>query len=178
MGTTYRFVAAPSPKSEVVEWFAALELRPKAIPKPEGFLLHFDRLGALALNAAGAVDPAGSPVVNVFLPQVRRGILWTVGEVHFVATPLKKQFPYLQKVSGAFASWLGTYPRIFPASKDAAYDYFLEGSLRNFDSPIFALPSGLAAIRDGRYFVAEGDNPARLETLCKELRLRGCRCTT
>ena len=52
----------------------------------------------------------------------------------------------------------------------------LEGSVRNYDPPVFALPSGLDALNSGRYFVDHRDNAYVLDKLCKALRLRGIQC--
>jgi hypothetical protein len=51
--------------------------------------------------------------------------------------------------------------------------YYLEGSVRNFDGDIFALPDAMQALARGQYFVAEEDKGDRLDKLCKALRLRG-----
>lgn len=56
------------------------------------------------------------------------------------------------------------------------FDYYLEGSIRNYDPPLYAFPSGLAALTQGQYFVSDDDEAPRLESICKALRLRGIDC--
>lgn len=51
----------------------------------------------------GQIDATRSPVVKVFSPQVKRGVLWTVGEVDFLASPLRSLFPELHRVSKDFS---------------------------------------------------------------------------
>lgn len=177
MGKIYRFAEAPSTASEVLRWFLALEQPPMDVHRPKGVTLHFDHYGSLAIDGSGILDPAASPLVSIFLPQVRRGILWTIGEVHFLATPLRKRFPPLQAVSSAFSAWLAGHEQIFPPKGQDDFSYFLEGSVRNNHPPVFALPSGLAAIREGRYFVGDDDNDSYLDRICRALRLRGVTCT-
>jgi hypothetical protein len=116
-------------------------------------------------------------VATVFLPRETRGVLWTVGEVHFLATPLRKLFPRLHKISTDFSRWLGTHECIYPnRSPGNAYEYYMEGSVRNSDAPVFAFDSGLDALRSGRYFVSDNDNDFVLDKLCRALRLRGVEC--
>ncbi len=174
MGSTYRFLEAPGEPSAVMAWFRALPRPPTEVPTPRGHLLHFRELGPLALEGGHPVAQR-SPVVNVFLPRVRRGILWTIGEVHFLATPLRQRFPELQRVSLAFKRWLARNECVYegPHPKVSAWAYYLEGSVRNYDPPIYAFPSGAAALRAGRYFVGDGDNELTLDKLCAALRLRG-----
>ncbi len=56
------------------------------------------------------------------------------------------------------------------------WSYYLEGSVKNYDPPVFALPSGFRALKAGQYFVAEDDTATRLDELCSSLRLRGIHC--
>lgn len=94
MGTTYRFMEAPNEPSAVLAWLRSLPRPPKEIPGRGGLWLHFDEFGPL-LAAREGLDRNGSPLVTFFPPRVRRGILWTVGEIHFLATPLRTRFPGL-----------------------------------------------------------------------------------
>jgi hypothetical protein len=41
---------------------------------------------------------------------------------------------------------------------------------------VHALPAALAALRENSYFVADDDNDAVLDALCKRLALRGINC--
>jgi len=177
MSATYRFIAKPSER-QVLEWFGSLSPPPLEEHVARGASLHFKEQGALVRNLDGSVDVKHSPVVSVFLPQVRRGALWSVGEVHFLAMPLREQFPGLHKIRSAFSKWLATHECVYSNKrKDNEFAYLLEGSVRNYDAPIYAFSSGLVALRSGRYFVDEGDNEAMLESICKALRLKGLECS-
>jgi hypothetical protein len=176
MGTTYRFIADPHEPSEVLAWFRALSVPPTEVEKERGVLLLFGEPGSLAYDASGAIDAKASPLVSIFSPRVRRGILWTVGEVHFLSTPVRKRFPALHRVSSAFSDWLSTRHCGYSDQNDE-FGYYLEGSIKNFDSAVFAFESGLRALRAGRYFVADDDTEFLLDQLCQKLRLRGVECS-
>jgi hypothetical protein len=177
MGTTYRFIEEPRECSEVLAWFRNLPRPPHEHKTAHGVVLYFKELGPLVYDANGEVDASKCPVANIFLPQVRRGVLWTVGEVHLIATPLRQLYPELQKVSSRFSRWLSARECVFTSTiASNPYDYYLEGSVRNFDRPIFAFDSGLAALRTGRYFVASRDNDRVLDSVCRALSLRGVEC--
>jgi len=177
MGTTYRFIEEPRDDSEVLAWFRALPTPPIEVSTAYGIALYFTDLGPLVNTADGKVDSHKSPVVSLFRPRVKRGILWTVGEVHFLATPLRQSFPRLYKVSSDFSRWLAAHECVYSNKRDNNdYDYYLEGSVRNFAPPVFALDSGLRALRAGRYFVSDHDNDLVLEKLSRALRLRGVEC--
>jgi hypothetical protein len=174
MGSTFRFIEAPGDASSVMSWFRALPRPPVEVPTARGHLLHFRELGPLAMEAGHPVAPR-SPVVSVLPPRVRRGILWTVGEVHFLATPLRQLFPGLQRVSLAFRKWLARHECVYPGPHPevSEWAYHLEGSVQNHDSPIYAFPSGSEALRKGQYFVGDDDNELVLDQVCAALRLRG-----
>ena len=177
MGTTYRFIEEPEKPSNVLEWFRSLPQPPIEHSRDHGVNFYFQEMGPLEHAANGLIDASKSPVVNVFLPRVKRGVLWTVGEVHFLASPLRQMFPNLHKISSEFSRWLSTHECVFTNKSSLnQYDYYLEGSVRNYDPPVFALDSGFAAIRAGRYFVAEADSDCRLHEVCRTLALRGIDC--
>jgi hypothetical protein len=177
MGTTYRFIADPAQPSEVVGWFRSLSTPPAEVSSEQGVTFYFKECGPLSHTPDGKLDSKSSPVASVILPRIRRGVLWTVGEVHFLPTPLRVAFPGLQKVSSAFSKWLGDFECVYPnESKDGALGYWLEGSVKNFDSPIYAFQSGFRALQSGRYFVAYRDTDHTLDNLSKVLRLRGVAC--
>src|SRR5215210_6872093 len=153
MGTTYRYLATIDEAAAVLDWFRTLPERSVESTRGDGSLFHFPEFGPLHL------EPRHSPLVSVFLPVSRRGVLTTVGEVHFLATPLT-QFPGLDRVSKRFRDWLGQYPRVFSrrTTDGSEWDHFLEGSTRNYDSDIFALPGGMTALRQEAYFIDRGDS--------------------
>jgi len=168
MGKTYRFLSSPPDSGVVCEWFRNLDPAPVEQVTEKGIIFYFKHLGTLS------DVPSNSPVVNVIRPQVRRGILTTAGEVHFLATPLK-QFPELDRVNQVFRRWISQHPKVHSMTSvlDDSFDYYIEGSLRNWDSDIFALPSGIMALESGSYFVSDDDSEGLLDDLCKRLRLRG-----
>ena len=179
MGTTYRFVAAPGEPSGVLSWFRSLPQPPTEVPTDKGAVLHFKACGPLLYEADGSIQAKASPIATVFLPRHRREVFWTVGEVHFLTTPLRQRFPALHKISSAFSKWLASFPCVFSNDRlDNEFAYYLEGSTRNYAPPIYAFESGLVALRSGRYFVSDADNEQRLDVLCRALRLRGVECTT
>jgi hypothetical protein len=177
MATAYRFISDPAQPSEVLTWFRNLPVPPSETITPRSIVLHFRELGPLTEAPDGSIDGKASPVVTFFSPRVRRGILWTVGEVHFLPTPLRKRYPVLHEISASFSKWLSTFPCVFSnKTNDNEYNYYLEGSVKNFDPPVYAFESGLKALKAQRYFVSDEDTDARLNDLCKALRLRGVNC--
>lgn len=179
MGLTYRFIEQPGERSEVFDWFRSQPQAPEERAVTDrSVVLYFHALGALAMQSNGEIDSRSSPVVTLFKPRTRRGLLWTVGEVHFLPTPLRLKFPELHEISRRFAKWLSAMECVYSNKRaENEFGYYLEGSIKEYDSPVYALPSGGAALRDGRYFVGEGDTEARLDGLCSQLRLRGVECT-
>src|SRR5918995_2936300 len=178
MGTTYRFISDPAQSDPVAKWFRALDDAPQETRVEGGIWLYFQSMGALAKAADGSIDVKRSPLVSLYLPTVRRGVLWTVGEVHFLPTPLRSTYPRLHAISTSLKKWLETFECVFsnqPAHHNE-WNYYLEGSVRNDESPIYALAAGLDALRRGRYFVAAADNDFILDKLCSTLRLRDGHC--
>jgi len=178
MGTTYRYLASPTEPSEVLAWFRSLPHAPTEVETDRSTVLYFRECGPLLYEPGGRIDSKASPVATIFHPRVRRGALWTVGEVHFLATPLRQRYPALHKASKALSNWLAGNRCVHSQEQaDDQFTYYLEGSVRNYDSPVFALASGLSALEAQRYFVAEDDTESRLETICRHLRLRGVECS-
>lgn len=66
-------------------------------------------------------------------------------------------------------------PVVFSNKPDAnnRWNYFLQGTIINFDTPIFALPRRITALRDGQYCVSDGESDFIIDRLCHSLRLRG-----
>jgi hypothetical protein len=168
MGVAYRFLATVEEASTVLNWFRSMPEQPVESAHDARFLFYFRDFGPLE------PDAKKSPLVSVFVPVRKWGVLTTLGEVHFLATPLSA-FPGLNKVNKRFRQWLTEHPCVYSHRPDFEHkwDYFLEGSARNWDSNIFALPAGMAALQDGSYFVAANDNEARLDLVCRALQLRG-----
>ena len=133
-------------------------------------------LGQLHCKSDGSIDSERSPVVTVHVPQVRRGILWTVGEVRFCPVPIS-QFPELERLRRSFLRWFEKHPLIsddHPADEHR-FNYYLEGTARNW-GPIRAFPSGLAALENGQYFISRLEGNDLLKKLCRTLALRGVIC--
>jgi hypothetical protein len=178
MGVTFRFIASPDESQNVLRWFGDLVDAPEVHLKPHGALLYFRQFGKLATTAGDAIDVKRSPVASVLLPHVLREVLWTVGEVHFLADRMRSSLPGLQRVLTHFQGWLRTFPLVFrqprlPETTGGSWDYYLEGSSRNRDSDIFAFPEGMSALEHGQYFVSDSDSESRLDDILKKLKLRG-----
>ncbi|WP_431274664.1 hypothetical protein ACQ858_22150 [Variovorax ureilyticus] len=146
-----------------------------------GVVLHFSDLGEIAYHPDNSIDAEASPLVSVLLPKERRGAIWTIGEVRFLANQLRRRFPALHRISTQFSKWISGFECVFAngVSREAVntFDYYLEGSVRNSDEPVWALNSGMEALRAQRYFVSERDNDIVLEKLCRTLQLRGVSCS-
>jgi len=178
MGVTYRFIADPNKPSEALEWFRATEIPPVEIPLDDAVTLYFSHCGSLVYAYNGDVEPKSSPIATLVLPQVRRGVLWTVGEVRVFATPLRKQFPKLHKTSTAFRNWLAENECIYSNQRsENQFAYYLEGSVMNYDPPVYAFDSGLAALKSGQYFISYDDTDHQVNVVCQTLALRGVECT-
>src|SRR4029079_11305872 len=148
MGTTDRFIEAPGKPSNVLAWFRNLTPCPMEVPTEGATVLYFQELGCLSYNSDGQINATKSPVATIFLPKVRRSLLWTVGELHFLATPLGQLFPELREINSKFSRWLGTHECVYTnAGTSNVYNYYLEGSVKNGDSPVFAFDSGIEALR-------------------------------
>jgi hypothetical protein len=168
MGTTYRFLATVEEASSVFDWFRSRPEHPIESSHDAGSLFYFQDFGPLNSDAKKA------PVVNVFMPVRKRGVLTTIGEVHFLTTPLSA-FRGLNKVNRQFREWLTENPCVYSRRPDFLHewDYFLEGSAKYFDPDIHALPAGMTALQHGSYFVAVDDNDFVLDRVCRSLKHRG-----
>jgi hypothetical protein len=149
--TIHRYIEEQRDRSRVLDWIRGNEAQTEEVQLQRGVLVHFKECGPLIIGDDGSVDPGRSPVALILAPRVRRGILWTVGEVHFLTTPLRQSYPTLHRLSRALNKWLRQYECVFANGNCPCpeWEYQLEGSVRNWDAPIFALPSGLAALRSG-----------------------------
>jgi hypothetical protein len=172
----YNYIAKPSEPSEVLAWFRSLDHKVVEVQSSQGLLLHFSELGDLKRDASGSVIGAQSPVALLRLPEVRRGNLWTVGEVKFLPAAISRDFRKLYDISRNFKKWLSSRELIFSHRGQHDFNYYLEGGSRNFSLEIYAFESGMLAIRSGRYFVSHMDGDQRLSALCRQLRLRGVEC--
>jgi hypothetical protein len=180
MGTSHWFLATDGEHEKVLAWFRGLAKPPEELPaEGVGVLLCFHAFGDLVYDSGtGQLDARKSPLVSVFLPIKKRGVLWTAGEVHFLPTPMSKVCPPLASINRSFRKWLTHFERVFALDPtwQGKWDYYLEGSIRNHAPEVFALPNAMNALRQGHYFVAERDNDSLLDKICQSLRLRGVNC--
>lgn len=178
MGSTSRFIADPSLPVPVLAWLRALPAPPEEIPTERGIVLYFSNCGKLSHAPDGKIIGDESPVATLLVPRVERGVLWTVGELHFLASRMRDRFPELAKISAAFARWLKTHPCVFSnKANENEFSYYLEGSIKHYDSPVYAFETGLTALHSGQYFIGDSDNEHVAATLCGALRLRGINCS-
>lgn len=181
MGASHWFLATDGEHEKVLTWFRGLAKPPEELPAGGiGVLLSFRAFGDLVYDSGGTgqLNAQKSPLVSVFLPIKKRGILWTAGEVHFLPKPMRKVCPSLVSINQNFRKWLANFERVFAFDPkwEGKWDYYLEGSIRNHAREVFALPNAMNALRQGHYFVAEGDNDLFLDKICQSLRLRGMNC--
>lgn len=177
MGTTLRFLERPSAASSVLDWFRTLPEPPEITPRSDGALLYFRQFGPLHRRTDGTFDARKSPLVNLFLPQLHRRALHSVGEVHFLPTPATS-IPEIMKVARDFRKWLSGFDLVYDSCRVpmTEFGYYLEGSIQNFDSPIYAVPSGWEELKSGRYFIAHDESEQVIERILRSLRLRGVAC--
>jgi hypothetical protein len=176
-GSVFYFVERPCHTSAVLEWFRNLQNCPEEFESERGYTLFFRNLGALQSKEDGSVDHRRSPLVSFFPPRVCRGVLTTVGEVHFLTAPQGSIRGY-DAICSSFRRWLGQHEIVYEQlpKPQGDFAYYLEGSIMNIAPVLYALPSGLEELMSGRYFIAEGDSHRDLLALCQKLRLRGVDC--
>lgn len=177
LGSTFYFIERPCQPSAVLEWFRQLEGRPEEFETDRGYTLHFRDFGPVQENDDGSVDIRRSPLVSVYPARESHGALLTVGEVHFLVAP-SRTIPRYHAVLTAFRRWLRKHDTVFEQLPKPPGDfaYYLEGSIQNIAPTIYSFPSGLDELRNGRYFIAEGDAHGDLSALQQKLRLRGIEC--
>ena len=65
MGTSYRFISAPSDSDAVLTWFRELPEPPREIAAAQHSVLYFAHLGGLQYGEDGEVDAEKSPIVTI-----------------------------------------------------------------------------------------------------------------
>jgi hypothetical protein len=175
MGFTVRYLAVDGEDVLVANWFDQLHPPPDRIPLNRGEVLFFRDMGHLVWAEPRTIDTAVSPIVSLVSARRARGVLWTAGEVHFLPSSMRSRFPALEHVRRQFMRWLGRFDLVYDG-KPGEWDYFLEGSIRNSGSRIYATPGAVTALNQGSYFVSDDDNDAVLDDLCRILALRGVTC--
>ena len=176
MAASFWFVEDPHESSAVLQWFRALSPAPEETNTATGIAFYFRQAGPLALKNDGSIDGSSSPLVMLVVPTVRRGVMWTTGSVHFLPMPVS-QFPVMMKIRKMFTRWIEEQPLAYDphVNADKPFAYYLEGSAAN-RGPLYGLPSGMAALSRGQFFVDELDNDFVLDRVCRSLRLRGIEC--
>jgi hypothetical protein len=116
-----------------------------------------------------------SPIAVIRWPRNIAGALWSMGEVTFTPSQLRTRFPGLARVAASFERWLARFEQVHGRAFENTPEirYYLEGSIRNYDFNVYALPRAAAALQEGQYFVHEGVSDAFVAKLLKQLRLRG-----
>jgi hypothetical protein len=150
-------------QTRVLDWIRSLPEHPSGSKHGAGSISYFREFGPLD------PEPSRSPLVNVFVPNRKRGVLTTIGKLHSLATPLSA-FPALNKVNKRFRDWLRELPCIYPQRADFVHEweYFLECSACNWDSDIFALPDGMVdAFRSMTASVSSGIKPRGIIVLAQ-----------
>lgn len=175
MSVAYHFLASERDFHLVTTWFSALENETTVSERPDGIWLYFREMTTAPLPNSEHINQKTTPLVWISKPKNRSGLLWTDAEVCFTATPLKSQFPELNKISMQFAKWLKQFDLVFAWTADVTpeWSYYLEGGIRGVSEKLYALPDAMAALRNGRYFVHHQANDSVLDKVAKALRLRG-----
>ncbi len=173
MGSTYRYIASEEENQDVIDWFS--KHGPKILKSVGPLHIWFPSIGELVRSKNGDINQKESPIVSIYPVTSIRGALLSVGEVHFLTTQIKKKFPELDAINRKFRSWLKKNELVFSSKPgfDGLYNYYLEGSIKNHDTDIYAFPKGISLLKSEQYFVADSESPGRLDAICKSLVLRG-----
>ncbi|WP_250656288.1 hypothetical protein [Alkalimarinus coralli] len=176
MGSTYRYLSNKDENKEIFEWFSSYVVEKMESKGVTHF--WFKEIGTLVYSDNEVIDQKKSPIVSVYPVKRVRGALLSVGEVHFLPEKMKDSFPELDSINRKFGSWLKKKELVFSnkSSFEGAWNYYLEGSVKNYSQEIYAFPSGLNLLKNGQYFVSDNDTKGMLETVCKKLALRGVEC--
>lgn len=175
MAVRYTYLALEKDHQLVVDWFSAIPDEVSVSDRVDRLLYYYRSMTAIPLPLNDKIDQEKTPLVFVEKPQRRLGTLWTNAEVFFTPTPLRSQFPGLQKISRSFAKWLNQFDLVYSQNNpvQSEWNYFLEAGIQNFAEELYALPHAMAALRAGQYFVHHRANSAQLNLLAKSLQLRG-----
>ena len=130
MGTSYRFISAPSDSDAVLTWFRELPEPPREIAAAQHSVLYFAHLGGLQYGEDGEVDAEKSPIVTI-VPLERLEAHYG-RSAKFIFLPARSEnYPALYRVSRSFGKWLGGYQCVYSsADRDNGYSYYLEGSVK------------------------------------------------
>jgi len=172
----YDYLAIGDDQKLIDGWFGSLDDEITVGEGPDGRWYYFREMATVPLPPSGQIDQQQTPLVLVQRPQLLFGTIWTGASVTFTPTPLRSQFPKLDRINKSFGKWLREFELVFSHQRAAQvhdWSYYLEGGIMNRAKEIFALPESMNALRLGQYFVPHGINDASLDKLTKALRLRG-----
>lgn len=177
MSFTYRYLSNECENQKIVDWFSFY-----AVEKMESEgVTHFwfKEIGPLFYTENKEIDPKKSPICSVYPVKRVRGALLSVGEVHFLPEKMKDKFPGLVLINRKFKAWLMNKELVYSNKPnfDGIWDYYLEGSIKNYSQERDAFSSGLNLLKNEQYFVSDNDTKGMLDTVCKKLALRGVECT-
>jgi hypothetical protein len=175
MASNHPFLGVGADIDLVLQWFENTGEPFRLDDRLDAIVIHFFGMGPLVETEDRKAVQHQSPLVWIVKPKLIRRCLWTSGEVIFTPTPLKEIFPDLQKMNRRLAKWFQGFPLAYTHKKpnDSEWSYYLEGSLKNWDGKLYALPAAYDSLRQGQYFVHHGDASGRLDGVCGYLRLRG-----
>lgn len=173
MGSTYRYISNQEENALVTDWFSSFD--PEILKLENSIIISFPSIGKLDFDENGVINTNNSPVVSIYPVKSVCGVLLSVGEVHFLPTKLNKNFPKLESINRKFRSWLKKNELVYSSNTSwhGQWNYFLEGSVKNYDTDIYAFQKGITLLENGQYFVSNAESKGRLETLRKSLLLRG-----
>jgi hypothetical protein len=171
---THAFLAIDDEINLVYEWLLSAKCEKVLSERPDRSLFYFKGYTNQPLLEKD-VDSERTPLVWFLRPHQKRGVLWTVGEVRFIAQPLRAQFPDLEKINRQLAKWLRQLEPLFSTKEPriSEGDYYLEAGIRNRVAEIHAFPKAAEALKKGQYFISADVGDQFLDTLCRALRLRG-----
>lgn len=173
MSSIYRYISSENENNKIFDWFSSYP----AEKLEENGALHFwlKGIGALAYTDNGNIDQKRSPIISIYPVHSIRGALLSIGEVHFLPEKMKSAFPELESINKKFSAWLKKKELIFSSKPgfEGAWNYYLEGSVKNYSQEIYAFPEGFELLKSEQYFVSSSDTEGMLDTVCKKLALRG-----
>ena len=167
MGTIYRFIEEPGIDSEILKWFGVSRGDQSYSQIPDVISLYLREPG----ETTSLKNKNSPPLLDLYLPRVVRNMFWSVGEVHFLPNHPKSQHPELHAIRRSFGDWLKKRECVFPARLNGIHDWdrqFL-GSAKDYESPVYALSSGLTGLECGRQFVSIKESDAMLDDVCSKI---------
>lgn len=175
MAVRYHFLASEKDFTLIRDWFSGTGEELTVVDRPDGIWFYFRGMAIEPMPEHDKKDQQTLPLAWVSKPQNRNGMLWTDAEVCFTATPLKAQFPALNKISLSFAKWLKQFNVVYSQKGGSVSDwnYYLEGGIKSAAENLYALPDAMTALENGRYFVHHQANDFVIEKVVGILKLRG-----